>query len=93
MLEVGSLPTSGSTWALINVETGESDPLQIRKIFVPKDPCQVSVYVTHKVIFGDKETQLTSSRRAQGPAGNWPGNHLGMKPHPNSVTTQRESEC
>lgn len=31
------LPNPGSTWALINVETKESDPLQIRKNFVLKD--------------------------------------------------------
>lgn len=69
------LPNPGSTWALINVETGESDPLQIWKIFVPKDPCQIPVYVTHKVTFRDKETQLTSNRRAPGPGEDWSGNY------------------
>lgn len=50
------LPDPGSIWALINLETGESDPLKIVEIFVLKIPHEVPFYVTHKVAFRQKET-------------------------------------
>lgn len=50
------LPDPGSIWALINLETGESDPLKTVEIFVLKNPCQVPISVTHKVAFRQNKT-------------------------------------
>lgn len=50
------LPGPGSIWALINLETGESDPLKTVEIFVLKNPCQVPLSVTHKVAFRQNKT-------------------------------------
>lgn len=49
--------------------------IQVRENFVLEDACQVSGYVTHKVAFSDKETQLTSNRRAPGPGRSWAGSY------------------
>lgn len=69
----------GSTRTLINVETGELDPLQIRKNFVLKYPFCISVYVTHKVASETKKpsppvTESSGTRR-----------ELGREPPPTSA--------
>lgn len=61
-----ALPNPGSIRALVKGETAESDPLKTVKTFVLKDPCQVPVYVSHKLASRQKETRLTHNRRAPG---------------------------